>query len=105
MDATPSLDRETTRALVLAAIDDLFETQPELQRPAQVDDDLPLIGSGAAFDSIAFVALVADIEQRISEQHDLFLTLVDEKAMSMRQSPFRTLGTPLDHIEQTARDA
>jgi hypothetical protein len=39
-----------------------------------------------------------DIEQRLQMDHDIAVTLASEKAMSQKNSPFRTVGVLATHI-------
>lgn len=43
-------------------------------------------------DSMGIVFLVTDIESRISDELDVDLTLADERAMSQKTSPFRSVS-------------
>jgi hypothetical protein len=38
------------------------------------------------------------VEQRVESQHDVSVTLANDKAMSARNSPFRTVGVLADHV-------
>lgn len=55
--------------------------------------DTPLYGGGSGVDSLSLVRLVAAIERAAARQFGRSVILADEKAMSMRNSPFRTVGT------------
>ena len=64
----------------------------------QIDEKTPLFGGDEGIDSISLARLISDIELAISEQLDLNVVLGDEKAMSMRNSPYRTVGTLTEFI-------
>ena len=70
----------------------------ELPPPDRVDDSTPLVG-GAVIDSLGLVELIVEIEQRLRRDHGAAVTLADERAMSQKHSPFRTIGTLADYIE------
>ncbi|WP_269526925.1 hypothetical protein [Coraliomargarita parva] len=55
--------------------------------------DSPLYGTGGTLDSMALVNLIADLEDAVSEQWGQSITLADEKAMSAKNSPYRTAET------------
>jgi acyl carrier protein len=59
-----------------------------------------LLGPDALVDSLGLVNIIIEIEQVLAEQHDLNILLVDEKAMSMRNSPFRTVGSLTDYAHE-----
>ena len=48
---------------------------------------------GENLDSMGIVFLVTDLESRISDELDVDLTLADERAMSQKTSPFRSVKT------------
>jgi acyl carrier protein len=44
------------------------------------------------------------IEQNIEDEFDVSITIADEKAMSQKRSPFRTIGTLADYIDMLLRE-
>lgn len=70
---------------------------PSLQEPTLTT---PLFGEGGVLDSMALVHLIADIEETISERLGKPLILADERAMSARNSPFRTPETLIAAIHE-----
>lgn len=60
----------------------------------------PLFGEGGVLDSMALVHLIADIEEAINERLGKPLILADERAMSARNSPFRTPETLIAAIHE-----
>jgi len=73
----------------------------------QVNDNLKLknssnsilMGSKSNLDSLALVNLIVIIEQNIEDEFDVSIAIADERAMSQKHSPFRTVGTLADYIE------
>ena len=59
----------------------------------------PLFGEGG-LDSMGLVRFIVIVEERIEDRTSLALTLASDKAMSRRQSPFRTLGALADFIAE-----
>ena len=59
---------------------------------------------GANLDSMGIVFLVTDIEQEISEELGLQLALADERAMSQKTSPFRSISTLVKYIEKLVNE-
>lgn len=57
-----------------------------------------LYGVDGHLDSIALVSLIADLEMEISDEYNRDLTLADERAMSQRNSPFKTVQSLVDYI-------
>lgn len=97
MSANATLDREALRSLVLESLADVLRS-----RATSVDsplgEDARLLGRGAVIDSLGLVALIVEVEQRLEERHGFVVTLADERAMSQRHSPFRTVGTLTDYV-------
>ena len=58
-----------------------------------------LLGQGGDLDSLGLINLIVAVEQNIEDEYDTAVTLADEKAMSQKQSPFRTIGSLADYIE------
>ncbi len=93
------MDEEQVLQLVLATVsgeaDDLgYE---ELRAPTAAT---ALFGGDSGVDSLSLVRLVAAVERAAQVRFGRNLVLADEKAMSMRSSPFRTVGTLADLLHQ-----
>ena len=58
-----------------------------------------LFGSGSNLDSFGLVNLLLDVEQQVSGQFGVNISLMDERAMSEKTSPFRTIQTLVNFIE------
>ena len=56
-----------------------------------------LLGTDSVLDSLGLVHVVVGFEQKIAEELGSYVTLADEKAMSQRNSPFRTVDTLVDY--------
>lgn len=69
--------------------------KPELSEP---NLDTRLVGEKSALDSIGLVTLIVDLEEKIAEKYGRELVLADERAMSLRQSPFRRVESLADYI-------
>ncbi|MGQ9614000.1 hypothetical protein [Chloroflexus sp.] len=94
--------------LVIESLRDILD-QSGRPTPDRIDENTLLFGKGALLDSLALVTMVVDLEQRLEETFSITLTLADDRAMSQRNSPFRSIGTLLDYLmqlidEETGRD-
>ena len=58
-----------------------------------LDSNTRLFGEGGLLDSMALVSLVIAVEQTLEERYAVGVALADEKALSQRSSPYRTVGT------------
>ena len=57
-----------------------------------------LFGRDDGLDSLALVSLILDVEERLQAQFGTTLTLADERAVSMKRSPFATVASLVDYI-------
>ena len=91
-----NMDRATALNIVTACLKDGLE---QAGTPIeQINEDTVIVGPSAVLDSIGVVSLIVDIEQRLQMDHDIAVTLANEKAMSQKNSPFRTVGVLSSHI-------
>lgn len=91
--------RERIIAIVADAVRELNNELklPELSDPGT---QTLLYGNGAPLDSLSLVSLVADIEERLSDELNQDVVLADERAMSRNHSPFRQIGGLAAYIEE-----
>ncbi len=83
--------------LVVECLKDVL-TQEERETTAPVDESAHLIGRTSLLDSLGLVKLIVDVEQRLQAEHGISVTLADERAMSQKNSPFRTVSALTDYI-------
>jgi acyl carrier protein len=96
------IDRKTATDIVLAALRDAVDQNGG--DTGAVNEETVIVGPGAVIDSIGVVSLIVDIEQRLEMEHQVSVTLANDRAMSQRNSPFRTPGVLADHILATERE-
>lgn len=89
--------RDKVIILIMQQIDELNE---QLDHKVTVDagEDAGLYGLGGVLDSLGLVTLIVAVEQVIEDELGETISLADEKAMSQKNSPFRTIGTLADYI-------
>jgi len=95
--------RKDAYDIVLASLQEVF-VQGGLTPPETVTEDTVLVGNDAVLDSLGVVQLIVEVEQRVEGQHGISVTLANDKAMSARNSPFRTVGVLADHVIATAQE-
>lgn len=84
-------------SLIIAKIQAYNENLDE-QIDLSAGADSVLFGEGGVLTSVDFVTLVLDIEEAVEDATGKSITLADERAMSQKHSPFRTIGTLADYI-------
>jgi acyl carrier protein len=57
-----------------------------------------LLGSQSVLDSMHLVSLIITIEREVEDAFGVALTLADERALSMKASPFRSIQSLADYI-------
>jgi acyl carrier protein len=57
-----------------------------------------LLGSESVLDSMHLVSLIIAIEGEVEDSFGVALTLADERALSMKESPFRSIKSLADYI-------
>jgi acyl carrier protein len=96
--------RKDAYEIVLASLAEVF-AQGGTTPPGTVGETTVLVGTDAVLDSLGVVQLIVEVEQRVEAQHGVSVTLANDKAMSARNSPFRTVGVLADHVVVTAQEA
>jgi acyl carrier protein len=90
------MDRKTAVDVVMHCLREALEQSgaavPELTEATVI------VGKDAVVDSVGVVSLIVDVEQRLEMEHDVSVTLANDKAMSQKNSPFRTVGVLADHV-------
>ncbi len=84
--------------LIFDTIDEM-NLDLELSEKIEKKEDTVIFGIESALDSIGLVNFITIIEQKIEEETGRFITIADERAMSMKDSPFKTVGTLKEYIE------
>jgi acyl carrier protein len=64
-----------------------------------------LVGSESVLDSMHLVSLIVAIEREVEDAFGVAVTLADERALSMKTSPFRSIRSLADYIAILIRDA
>lgn len=89
--------REEVLELILNVINDFAATQNMGELP-KLDESTQLFGTNGLFDSLGLVAIIMDVEQEVENTLEVSITIADERAMSQKRSPFRTIGTFTDYV-------
>ena len=90
----------TKQEIVKVVMDQVEVYNANLDTPVDLKDGEAtiLFGGGGVLQSVDFVSLVLDIEEAIEDACGTAITLADEKALSQKNSPFRTVGTLSEYI-------
>jgi len=91
------VEREKVEQIIFIAIDEINQSQPE-DLKLKKSKDTVLFGEGTVLDSLGLVNLIVAVEQKISDEFDVSLTIANDQALSQVNSPFKTVRTLSDYI-------
>jgi acyl carrier protein len=98
----PPTDEEAI-ALIYRAIDELNGELP-VERRVEKSPEAALFGRDGRLDSLGLVRLIVAVEQRIEDELSVGVTLADERAVSQRASPFRTVAALAAYVRERVAD-
>ncbi len=73
--------------------------------PGELREDTVIFGREGFLDSLGLVALVLSIEQQVNDEFDVAISIADDRAMSQKHSPFRTIGRLSDYVSMLVTEA
>jgi acyl carrier protein len=90
-------DPENIAAAIYRTVDWINGELPQDRQLAKAPETR-LLGSESALDSMHLVSLIIAIEREVEDTFGVALTLADERALSMKESPFRSIQSLADYI-------
>lgn len=78
--------------LVIRSLKEVIEVL-NVQINGSIDPETRLFGSRGILKSLELVSLIVDLEEKIADEYGISLILADERAMSQKKSPFRTVSS------------
>jgi acyl carrier protein len=91
-------DERVSKA-VFSAVDEL-NTQLPAGVSVEKSLDAPLYGAGGKLESLDFVTLIMEVEEKINAEFGTDVTIADENLLSKAKSPFSTLRTLIEYLEE-----
>jgi len=95
--------KEKITQVIFRVIDEMNQQLAENQR-IEKSTATALLGKSAVLDSLGLVNLIVAVEEEIEEQFGVNITLADERAISQKKSPFKTIGTLVEYITMLLKD-
>lgn len=92
------MNNERIQEIIFDALDEINEQLID-RDPLKKTQDTILYGGQGALDSVGLINLIVATEQRLEEELEVSVILADEKAMSLANSPFRTVKTFTEYIQ------
>src|SRR6202163_2780681 len=94
-------DERVSKA-VFSAVDEL-NTQLPAGVSVEKSLDAPLYGAGGKLESLDFVTLIMEVEEKINAEFGTDITIADENLLSKQKSPFSTLRTLIEYLEEVLK--
>ena len=81
-------------------VDSVAELNLQLDESHQLElsPETQLFGRGSKLDSLGLVNLLVLVEEKTADTFGKSVTIADEKAMSQKNSPFRTVQTLAEYL-------
>lgn len=96
-----SLDQDKVTKIVIEALKDAW-SEYDLNDTPTVDSDI--FGGQSVLDSTGLVSMILDLEERLEEEIGVTVSLMDEKAVSQKNSPFQSVSTMVEFILTVAEE-
>ena len=95
-------DVERITTAVYTAVDELNK---QLPKSAQVEKsmDAPLYGARGKLESLDFVTFIMEVEEKIKTEFGLDITIADENLLSKEKSPFSSLQTLIEYLQEVVK--
>jgi acyl carrier protein len=93
------MKKEEVIEIVVSNVKSLVDTLPEEQK-FEVDQNTILFGNGSNIDSLSLVSIIVDLESIFSNDYNLEISLTDDRAMMRKTSPFDSIITLVDYIDE-----
>jgi acyl carrier protein len=94
------MEKEEIKEIVISNVKALVETLPSEQQ-FEVNEDTVLFGKGSLIDSLSLVSIIVDLETVFSIDYGYDdISLTDDRAMTRKQSPFDSVTTMVDYIDE-----
>lgn len=90
--------------LVFSAIDEVNQQLPE-DRKLNQDVNTILFGESGNLKSLELVSLILIIEEKLEEEFGVLISLTDERAMSQKRSPFRTVARLVEYLDRSIKES
>jgi acyl carrier protein len=89
--------------ILFAAIQEINEQLPAGQTIAEEKSTL-LFGREGVLDSLTLVNLIVAAEQKVQETLNVSITLADDRAMSQKNSPFKSVESLANYIVMLVKE-
>lgn len=94
--------REKILSIIYGEMNSLLE-QDNAQ--GEMNEETGIYGSSGRLDSMGLVSLLVAVEQAVEDEFDVEIAIANAKAMSQKNSPFKTVGSLADYVTELVKEA
>lgn len=88
---------ENTKEILINIV--IEEIKALIDNNENLNETTVLLGAEGILDSMGLVSLIVAVEQDVEDKFGKEITIADAKAMSQKNSPFKTVGSLANYIE------
>jgi len=92
------MDQQEIQNIIFTSMKQLNEQFPA-EKQLELKPGTLLFGKGSLLDSLGLVNLIVLVEENVQDATGKSISLADERAMSQKSSPFRTVQTLSEYIQ------
>jgi D-alanine--poly(phosphoribitol) ligase subunit 2 len=89
---------------ILLRISEEFNATLDTTIAVERGGDAPLYGREGVLDSLGLVSFLAAVEEAIEDRFGVTVTIASEKAISLKHSPFRTVGVLTQYVAELVHE-
>jgi len=93
------MDKKLIEKIVISTVQELVDSFTDEDK-FSVSKETILFGQGSEIDSLSLVSVIVDLEDIISENYGIDISLTDDNAMTREISPFDDISNLIDYIEE-----
>lgn len=98
------LDKSSIVELIYEAIEEVNSQENDPSKVIAKSLETVLVGPDGSLDSLGLVNFIVALEGIISDEINTDITLVDERAMMLENSPFRTVNSLAEYVESLTKE-
>jgi acyl carrier protein len=98
------LDKSSIVELIYKAIEEVNSQEDDPSKVIVKSLETVLIGPDGSLDSLGLVNFIVALEGIISDEINTDIALVDERAMMLENSPFRTVNSLAEYVNTLTKE-
>ncbi|MDD5542157.1 MAG: acyl carrier protein [Acidobacteriia bacterium] len=96
-------NRDRIKTAVYSAVDELNRQLSTKGARIEKSMDAPLYGPSGKLESLDFVTLIMEVEEKVKAAFGVEVTIADENLLSREKSPFSNIRTLIDYLDETLK--